>query len=177
MSARIVLVCDVCGVCTDDHYSYPLPDARFRARATGWTRRRKSSGGHRNKPGPERQWADLCPEHTYDMGNITEPIRGTWRRTEVKVTDPEPLRKRPRGRPPKPPGLPISSRPSVRYEEGQGPYRLYTSIAHALRAQGVARGTLEQLRRGMFAPGANFLDVANRWAHVERQHEDSISSG
>jgi hypothetical protein len=176
MSARLVLVCDVCGACTDDHYAHPLPDARFRARATGWTHRRRSSGGSRNKPGSDRQWVDLCPEHTYSMGT-TEPIRGTWRRTEVTAIEPEPLQPRRRGRPRKNPEP--RTRPTVRYEDGQGPYRLYTSIATAMREQGAGRGTLEQLRRGMFAPGVDFLDVAGRWATVETEerHDDISNTG
>ena len=175
MTARIVLVCDVCGAVTDDHYAHPLPDARFRARALGWTRRRKSSGGQKNKPGPDRLWADLCPEHTYALDRVTEPIRGTWRVRPVAGLDPAPHPLR-RGRPPKHTDRII--RPTVRYEDGDGPYRLYTSMVAAYRERGTGRGTIERLRREMFAPGVDFLAVAARWAIVEtEEHDNNGTSG
>lgn len=160
MTARLVLVCDVCGAVTDDHYAHPVADARFRARATGWTRRR-----HIRKNG-DRLFADLCPEHTYGLGFLTEPIAGKWKRVRPnQPEDPQPLT----------PGIVADDnfgQVTVTYQDGSGPYRLYTSLVEALRAAGAGRGTLERVRREMFAPGADFLVTAGRWATVETEETD-----
>lgn len=166
MVARLVFVCDVCGAVTDDHYATPVRDARFRARALGWTCRRWSRGGSKNKPGPDRMRVDLCPEHTYDMGLVQEPIRGRW--SAGGVADPRPIR------PPRPLRTTDEAqsppRVTVTYKAGDGPYRLYTSILAAHKQLGTPRGTTEQIRREMFAPGVDFLSVAARWAIVETEH-------
>jgi len=165
MTARLVLVCDVCGAVTDDHYAHPVADARFRARATGWTRRR-----HVRKNG-DRLFADLCPEHTYHLGFLTEPIVGKWKR--IRPTQPE-------GPMPLAPVTVVERNFEdirVTYQDGSGPYRLYTTLAAALRAAGAGRGTLEQVRREMFAPGADFLRTAERWAKVETEEPDGEVQG
>jgi len=162
MTARLVFVCDVCGAVTDDHYAHPVNDARFRARATGWTYRRKSSGGHHNQPGPDRLWVDLCPEHTYELGLAQAPLKNaTWllRKEPVALRSPKPD-----------PATEYGAR--VTYSAGDGPYRLYTQLVSELRSAGAGRGTTEQLRREMFAPGADFLSVARTWATVETEEED-----
>ena len=163
MTARLVLVCDVCGAVTDDHYAHPVADARFRARATGWTRRR-----HIRKNG-DRLFVDLCPEHTYDLGFVQEPVmHAPWKRPRpVQPSDPQPLTERTLGK-------------RLRYEtdvvihhDGDGPYRLYAQLARTLRAAGADRGTIEQIRREMFAPGADWLRTAAMWANIKTEEDDA----
>jgi hypothetical protein len=163
MSVRLVLICDVCGAVSDDHYAHPVNDARFRARHTGWAHRRKSSGGSKNKPGPDRRYVDLCPEHTYAMGLLTEPIRDKRLRSDKPT--PEPLH-------PPTQDLHVYPELNIVYQSGEGPYRLYTRLAHAMRDHGADRGTLERLRRGMFASGADLLAVAQRWVTVKTETEE-----
>jgi hypothetical protein len=57
-------------------------------------------------------------------------------------------------------------------EVGAGPYRLYTLIVRALRARDVTRSQLERLRREMFAPGADFLEVAARGVTLDTGKEE-----
>ena len=171
MTARLVLVCDVCGAITDDHYPYPVARARRLARAVGFHYRRIATtpgnyrGGHASY---HRYYVDLCAEHTYELGLTKSPIHGApWVKRAGKFThgEPEPME-------------PIEPEPHVRfphvtvtYEDGAGPYRLYTALVAQLRPAGISRSQLERLRREMFAPGADFLEVAQRWANIKTEED------
>jgi hypothetical protein len=173
MVARFILVCDVCGAITDDHYPYPVARARRRARALGFTYRRVATtpGDYRGSHASyHRFWVDLCGECTYTYDGRA-PIHGApWTKRRGKFNtdgDAEPMH-------------PVEPTPSIRYDDvvvvyvgGQGPYRLYTALVRQLREKGISRSQLERLRREMFANGADFLDVAGRWVTIEQQETDS----
>jgi hypothetical protein len=172
MTARFVLVCDVCGAVSDDHYPYPVARARTWARATGWSYRKVSTtpgdyAGHHASY--HRYQVDLCPEHTYEFTlrgpHQREEWNRNWQRRQSRWhrdgEGPEPLQ-------------PIQPEPHIRYDTvqvvyvgGQGPYKLYTALAQQLKGAGITRSQLERLRREMFAPDADFVTVAARWADIQ----------
>lgn len=158
MTQRFVLICDACGAMTDDHYPYPVSRARLMAQGIGWRYRRKTFGGSKERPNlSNRFWADLCPEHTYEFGIWSEPVRPTKRdRTGPKAIHPQ---------------TDIGDHiqfPDVQllldFEEG--PYRVYRTIVQAIRPAGATPRQLEQLRREFFAPAARPVEVAGRWVTV-----------
>lgn len=171
MSARFVLVCDVCGAITDDHYPYPVARARRLARALGFHYRRMATrpGDYRGSNASyKRMYVDLCPEHIYafEFGN-REPLQHSSDRYRKHGPDPQPMQ-------------PLAPEPhkrfaevTVTYQEGDGPYRLYTELVGKLREHGITRPQLERLRREMFAPEASFVEVADRWAIIETERTDS----
>lgn len=170
MTARFVLVCDVCGAITDDHYPYPVARARKLARALGYHYRKKAttSGDYRaSDPSYHRFYVDLCPEHTYSFDLNRVPVRmADWRsRWHRDGPDPQPMH--PQG----PEPVIRYDNVAVTYQYGEGPYRLYADLVRQLREAGVTRAQLERLRREMFAPGAEFLKVAAQWAVIDTEEE------
>jgi hypothetical protein len=172
MTARFVLVCDVCGAITDDHYPYPVDRARKLARSLGFRYRKlaTTSGDYRaSEASYHRVWLDVCPECMYVVPGLDrEPVQlADWRSKWHKHgEDPQPMHA-------------VEPEPHVRhadivvtYEYGEGPYRLYTAVAQALRGHGVSRAPMERLRREMFAPGADFVQVAARWVTVTTEEQD-----
>jgi hypothetical protein len=168
VTARLVLVCDVCGAITDDHYPYPVARARRLARAVGFHYRRISTtpGNYRGAHASyHRLYVDLCAEHTYELGLNRSPIQrvGNWRNRGAPAEPMQPMEPEPQKR---------FTDATVVYEEGAGPYRLYRLLVEALRPLGITRSQLERLRREMFAAGADCVEVGNRWALVKTEDTD-----
>jgi hypothetical protein len=170
MSARFVLVCDVCGAITDDHYPYPVARARTLARALGFHYRKVATtpGNYRaGEASYNRVWLDLCAECMYAIPGLDrEPVRlaewnSRWRKRGTAPMAMHPIE----------PNLHTHYDIDVACQRGQGPYRVYTALAQRLREHGVTRGQLERLRREMFAADADFIAVAQGWVNVITEEE------